>query len=137
MSAIRIGTRGSALALAQTQAVANRIAAAAGTEVELVVITTHGDTSTEPLSGLGGTGVFASALREALLNGDCDAVVHSFKDLPTARYPGLVVGATPRRADAHRLHHRGYRSGSPLARSPPHDSGPDCPPAAGRDGTTG
>jgi hydroxymethylbilane synthase len=100
VSTIRIGTRGSALALAQTQAVANRIAAAAGTEVELVVITTHGDTSKEPLSGLGGTGVFASALREALLNGDCDAIVHSFKDLPTAHYPGLVVGATPRRADA-------------------------------------
>ncbi|MEC5151793.1 hydroxymethylbilane synthase [Cryobacterium sp. GrIS_2_6] len=100
MSTIRIGTRGSALALAQTQAVANRIAATAGTDVELVVITTHGDTSKEPLSGLGGTGVFASALREALLNGDCDAIVHSFKDLPTALYPGLVVGATPRRADA-------------------------------------
>jgi hydroxymethylbilane synthase len=100
VSPIRIGTRGSALAIAQTQAVANRIAAAAGTEVELVVIKTHGDTSTEPLSGLGGTGVFASALREALLTGDCDAIVHSYKDLPTAAYPGLVVGATPRRADA-------------------------------------
>ena len=100
MSPIRIGTRGSALAIAQTQAVANRIAAAAGTEGELVVIKTHGDTSTEPLSGLGGTGVFASALREALLTGDCDAIVHSYKDLPTAAYPGLVVGATPRRADA-------------------------------------
>ncbi|MET0954925.1 MAG: hydroxymethylbilane synthase [Cryobacterium sp.] len=100
MSVIRVGTRGSALALAQTTAVANRIAAAAGVDIEIVPITTHGDVSRESLSTLGGTGVFASALRESLLNDECDVVVHSFKDLPTDVYPGLTIGATPKRADA-------------------------------------
>ncbi|TFC94273.1 hydroxymethylbilane synthase [Cryobacterium sinapicolor] len=100
MSLIRIGTRGSALALAQTTAIANRIATASGSEVEIVTITTHGDTSRESLSSLGGTGVFASALRESLLADECDVVVHSFKDLPTVAYPGLRIGATPKRADA-------------------------------------
>jgi hydroxymethylbilane synthase len=97
---IRVGTRGSALAMAQTTAIANRMATAAGAQVEIVPITTHGDTSRESLSSLGGTGVFASALREALLAGECDVVVHSFKDLPTAAHPGLAIGATPKRADA-------------------------------------
>jgi len=100
MTVIRVGTRASALALAQTQTIVNRIAASAGVEVEVVRVTTHGDTSTESLSSLGGTGVFASALREALLNDECDVIVHSFKDLPTALHPGLVIGATPKRADA-------------------------------------
>ena len=100
MSVIRVGTRGSALAMAQTTTVANRIQAATGGEVEIIPITTHGDVSRESLSSLGGTGVFASALREALLNDECDVVVHSFKDLPTEEYPGLVIGATPKRADA-------------------------------------
>ena len=100
MSVIRVGTRGSALAMAQTTAVANRIQAATSTEVEIIPITTHGDVSRESLSSLGGTGVFASALREALLNDECDVVVHSFKDLPTDPYAGLVIGATPKRADA-------------------------------------
>src|SRR5690606_36267547 len=71
-----------------------------GREVELVQITTTGDTSQESLASLGGTGVFASALREALLAGECDLVVHSLKDLPTAPVPGLRIGATPKRADA-------------------------------------
>ena len=93
---VRIGTRGSALALAQTEAVAKSL----GGDTELVVITTHGDTSQEPLENLGGTGVFAGALREALVRGECDLVVHSLKDLPTAPYPGLTIGAVPKRADA-------------------------------------
>lgn len=97
---IRVGTRGSALAMAQTTAVANRIAAASGAEIEIIPITTHGDTSRESLSSLGGTGVFATALRDALLAGECDMVVHSLKDLPTGAHPGLVIGATPKRADA-------------------------------------
>ncbi|TFD83165.1 hydroxymethylbilane synthase [Cryobacterium lactosi] len=100
MSVIRVGTRGSALAMAQTTAVANRIQAAIGGDVEIIPITTHGDVSRESLSSLGGTGVFASALREALLNDECDVVVHSFKDLPTDPYAGLAIGATPKRADA-------------------------------------
>lgn len=97
---LRIGTRGSALAMAQTGVVAEAIAKASGLTVELVPITTHGDTSRESLSQLGGTGVFASALRESLLAGDCDLIVHSLKDLPTGEHPGLVIGAVPRRADA-------------------------------------
>ena len=98
--ALRLGTRASALALAQAGAVANQIAAASGLTVELVPISTHGDRSRESLATLGGTGVFASALREALLRGECDLVVHSLKDLPTAPYDGLVIAGVPARADA-------------------------------------
>jgi hydroxymethylbilane synthase len=97
---IRIGTRGSALALAQTGAIADSIAKASGVDVDLVTVATEGDHSTASLASLGGTGVFASALREALLGGDCDLVVHSLKDLPTTPYPGLRIGAIPKRADA-------------------------------------
>lgn len=100
---IRIGTRGSALAVAQSTTIAERIAEATGDDVELVRIRTEGDRSQrtgESLASLGGTGVFASALREALLADECDALVHSLKDLPTAKHPGLVIGATPARADA-------------------------------------
>lgn len=94
--AIRIGTRGSELAIAQTRLVTAKL----GGDVELVTISTEGDRSKESLSTLGGTGVFASALRTALLDGECDAVVHSLKDLPTAAAEGLVVAAIPKRADA-------------------------------------
>src|SRR5690554_4990465 len=97
---IRIGTRRSALAMAQTGVVAEQVSRASGREVELVQITTTGDTSKESLASLGGTGVFASALREALLADECDLVVHSLKDLPTAPVSGLRIGATPKRADA-------------------------------------
>ena len=97
---VRIGTRGSALALAQTQTIANALSAKTGVEVEIITVTTHGDRSTESLSTIGGTGVFASALREALLAGECDVVVHSLKDLPTDPAPGLVIAAIPKRADA-------------------------------------
>lgn len=86
--------------MAQTGMVADQIARASGREVELVQITTAGDTSRESLASLGGTGVFASALRESLLAEECDLVVHSLKDLPTAPVTGLRIGATPKRADA-------------------------------------
>nr|WP_246140039.1 hydroxymethylbilane synthase [Protaetiibacter larvae] len=91
---LRLGTRGSALALAQAGAVAQRLGA------ELVVIESEGDRIATPLAELGGAGVFAAALREALLAGEVDAVVHSYKDLPTAPLPGLSVAAVPKRADA-------------------------------------
>jgi hydroxymethylbilane synthase len=97
---LRIGTRGSALAMAQSGDIARAITAATGLDTELVPVTTHGDVSRESLSSLGGTGVFASALREFLLRGECDIVVHSMKDLPTVAYAGLRVGAVPVRADA-------------------------------------
>lgn len=97
---IRLGTRGSALALAQSQRVADSIAARTGAAVELVTITTHGDTSTAPLASMGGVGVFVAAVREALLAGECDVVVHSLKDLPTAPHDELAITAVPKRADA-------------------------------------
>ncbi|ARC55573.1 Porphobilinogen deaminase [Frondihabitans sp. 762G35] len=100
MTALRIGTRGSALAVAQSTLVKDRLAQATGQEVELVTVTSEGDRSTESLATLGGTGVFASALREALLRDECDLLVHSLKDLPTAAHPGLELGAIPARADA-------------------------------------
>ena len=99
MTAIRLGTRGSALALAQTNTVADALRKQ-GVEVEIVTVTTEGDTSKASLASLGGTGVFASALREALLSREVDAVVHSLKDLPTAQPAGLVIGAIPKREDA-------------------------------------
>ena len=97
---IRVGTRGSALALAQTQTIADSIAARTGEEIEIVRVVTEGDTSRASLASLGGTGVFASALRDALLADECEVVVHSLKDLPTAPHPGLEIGAVPKRADA-------------------------------------
>ena len=96
---MKIGTRGSALAMAQTTTVA-RALEKSGVEVELVTITTEGDTSKASLASLGGTGVFASALRDALLGGRVDAIVHSLKDLPTAAFPGLSIAAMPKREDA-------------------------------------
>jgi hydroxymethylbilane synthase len=99
-SVIRIGTRGSALALAQTGTVARSLSGKSGRPVELVSISTEGDRSKESLASLGGTGVFASALRDALLAGECDAIVHSLKDLPTTPHEGLVIAAIPRREDA-------------------------------------
>ncbi|WP_308202068.1 hydroxymethylbilane synthase [Rathayibacter rubneri] len=96
---IRVGTRASALAVAQTRMTAGRMAAAAGVPVELVRIESDGDRMTGSLASLGGTGVFVSALRDALLAGRCDAIVHSLKDLPTAPVEGLVLGAVPERED--------------------------------------
>lgn len=97
---LRIGTRGSTLALAQTGVVAASLAKTSGLEVQIVPIASMGDQSTDSLTTLGGTGVFASALREALIAETCDLVVHSLKDLPTDPYPGLMIGAIPKRADA-------------------------------------
>ncbi|QHO70903.1 hydroxymethylbilane synthase [Marisediminicola antarctica] len=97
---IRLGTRASALAMAQSQTVADSLAKASGLPVELVPITTEGDRSKQSLSTLGGTGVFAIGLREALRDGRCDVVVHSLKDLPTAPAEGLMIAGIPKRADA-------------------------------------
>jgi hydroxymethylbilane synthase len=97
---IRLGTRASKLAVAQSQDVADRLAKASGRPVELVTVTSEGDTNRASLASLGGTGVFASALREALVAGEVDVLVHSLKDLPTAPYEGLEIAAVPRRADA-------------------------------------
>lgn len=95
---IRLGTRRSALATAQATHVADRLRAL-GHEVELVPIVTTGDTNRAPLEQIGGTGVFVSALRDALLAGEIDIAVHSLKDLPTAPEKGLTLGAIPQRED--------------------------------------
>nr|WP_211160275.1 hydroxymethylbilane synthase [Microbacterium sp. MF43] len=96
---MRIGTRGSALALTQTGMVATDLTDATGVDTELVTISTEGDRSNEPLSRAGGMGLFTGALRDALLEDRCDLVVHSLKDLPTAPHDRLVVAAIPVRED--------------------------------------
>jgi hydroxymethylbilane synthase len=96
---LRLGTRASQLALTQSQLVADALTAAGGVPVELVHVSTYGDRSAEAIAQLGGTGVFVSALRDALHAGTVDLAVHSFKDLPTAPTPGLTVAAVPPRED--------------------------------------
>lgn len=95
---LRLGTRRSELARTQSTWVAERIRAR-GVEVELVEVVTEGDVNRASLAAIGGTGVFAAALRRALLDGEVDLAVHSLKDLPVAPHPGLVVAAVPVRED--------------------------------------
>jgi hydroxymethylbilane synthase len=95
---LRLGTRGSALALAQSQLTADALTAATGRPVELVRIVTPGDRSAAPVAQLG-VGVFVSALRDALLAGEIDFAVHSYKDLPTASPGELYIAAVPQRED--------------------------------------
>lgn len=94
---LRIGTRPSKLAVAQTTTIADRLTAA-GYPCEIVTVSTSGDRSTAPVTQLG-VGVFVSALRDALTAGDIDVAVHSFKDLPTAQPAELRVAAVPTRED--------------------------------------
>lgn len=103
---LRIATRRSPLALAQARLVAAEIERAVGRRTELVEITTHGDRLKGPLNwkpasegALQPIGVFVGALRDALLAGDVDLAVHSYKDLPTGPAAGLVVAAVPNRED--------------------------------------
>jgi hydroxymethylbilane synthase len=97
---LRIGTRGSALALAQTADVARRLAAL-DHETETVVISTSGDRRTDrPFAEIGSFGVFVREIEAALLDGRIDVAVHSFKDLPSRGTSGLVVAAVPERLDA-------------------------------------
>jgi hydroxymethylbilane synthase len=94
----RLGTRGSALALAQANAVADAMRSRLTEDVELVEIVTAGDRSSAPIPQLG-VGVFVSAVRDALAAKEIDLAVHSYKDLPTAAAEGLVIAAIPLRAD--------------------------------------
>jgi len=96
---LRLGTRKSPMALAQSAAVASLIMERAGVQIELVGLTSFGDVSRAVLAQIGGTGVFVSALRQCLLAGDIDLVVHSLKDLPTAGVPGIALAAVPARDD--------------------------------------
>lgn len=98
--ALRLGTRRSKLAMAQSGQVAEAVRRLTGRPVELVEITTYGDVSREQLAQIGGTGVFVTALREALLRGEVDFAVHSLKDLPTTHPDDLALAAVPVREDA-------------------------------------
>jgi hydroxymethylbilane synthase len=95
---LRLGTRGSALAMAQSRLIAAAVERATGLPVELVEIVTSGDRSAAPVRQLG-VGVFVSALRDALAAKEIDFAVHSYKDLPTAPADGLVIAAVPVRED--------------------------------------
>lgn len=96
--AYRIGTRGSALATTQTQWVANAMTTQ-DTAFEQVIIKTKGDVTTGSLANLGGTGVFATALRQAVIDDEVDIAVHSLKDLPAKQPAELRIAAIPARAD--------------------------------------
>ena len=103
---LRLGTRGSRLALTQSGQVAEALMAAGapgegsgGLSIDLVTVRTDGDGDRTPLRQLGGVGVFAARLRHALLDGEVDLVVHSFKDLPTQPVEGLEVICVPSRED--------------------------------------
>lgn len=95
---LRLGTRASALATTQSGHVADALRAL-GHEVELVLVSTEGDVNRAPLAQMGGTGVFVSALRDALLADTCDFAVHSLKDLPTTPAEGITLAAIPLRED--------------------------------------
>jgi hydroxymethylbilane synthase len=96
---LRLGTRRSALAMAQSGMIATLLRDQVGCTVDLVPIVTAGDRSSADISQIGGTGVFVSALRDALLANEIDLAVHSLKDLPTATPAGLVLAAVPARED--------------------------------------
>jgi hydroxymethylbilane synthase len=96
---LRLGTRGSPLALAQAGWIARQLRAQSGRPTVLLTVATPGDESTAPIERLGTTGVFTTTLRQELLRGTVDIVVHSCKDLPTAPVPGLQVAAFPARED--------------------------------------
>lgn len=99
MESFRVGTRGSRLAMRQSTTAAEALADLGGLDYELVTIRSEGDVLTGPLSQLGGTGVFATALRKALFDVDIDVAVHSLKDLPAKDVEGLNIAAVPERAD--------------------------------------
>ncbi|MDN5572295.1 MAG: hypothetical protein L0G22_13740, partial [Propionibacteriaceae bacterium] len=93
---LRLGTRGSELARTQSGLIADALTAL-GHDVELITIRSEGDVTAASLVDAGGLGVFAAALRRALLAGEVDLAVHSLKDLPTAAVPGLTLAAIPAR----------------------------------------
>ena len=92
-SVIRIGTRGSLLATTQAGTVRDQLIEL-GYRAELVIITTDGDRSAQPVAEIG-VGVFTAALREAIAAGVVDMAVHSYKDLPTAPDGRFVIAAVP------------------------------------------
>jgi len=100
MNHLRIGTRRSSLAVAQSRQVADAIRAQNGdVTTELVEIVTTGDQTTSPLADVGGKGLFTEQLEDALRGGSIDLAVHSAKDLPTYLDGDLTISAVPRRQD--------------------------------------
>jgi hydroxymethylbilane synthase len=96
---LRIGTRASALARAQSELVAARLRERLGVDTTLVDIVSDGDRTQAPLAEIGGTGVFVAAVRDAVASGAVDIAVHSLKDLPTAPDTRLTLAAVPTRED--------------------------------------
>ena len=100
MNTLRLGSRGSQLALFQARLVAERLTSAGGPACDIIVIKTSGDRLQErPLSEIGGKRLFVKEIEDALLNGDVDLAVHSSKDMPAALPDGLEVGAVLERED--------------------------------------
>jgi hydroxymethylbilane synthase len=116
-ASVRLGTRASRLALAQSSMLRELLLVELGETVELVSVKTEGDASTIPIEEMGDTGVFVNALRDALLGGEIDVAVHSYKDLPTTPVPGLTVAAVPMREDPRDV--LVARDGHTLASLPP------------------
>jgi hydroxymethylbilane synthase len=120
-AAVRLGTRTSALAIAQTERVIELLGIAwPGISCELVAIVTQGDRSQasgKPLPEIGGKGLFTQELEQALRKREIDIAVHSLKDLPTEEAPGLVLGASCLRDDARDV--LVARDGLTLAELPP------------------
>ncbi|WP_106507647.1 hydroxymethylbilane synthase [Brachybacterium timonense] len=96
---IRVGTRGSLLARTQSRSAIDALTAGIDARVELVEVRTQGDVDRRPLATIGGTGVFVTAVRQALLDGEVDVIVHSCKDLPTAPADGITLACIPPRED--------------------------------------
>ncbi|HUJ05706.1 MAG TPA: hydroxymethylbilane synthase [Streptosporangiaceae bacterium] len=96
---LRLGSRKSPMAMAQSGHVADLLTARTGRAVQIVGLSTFGDVSKAQLAQIGGTGVFVSTLRHGLLSGEIDLAVHSLKDLPTGADPRLVLAAVPPRDD--------------------------------------
>jgi hydroxymethylbilane synthase len=96
---LRLGSRRSPMAVTQSELVADMITERTGRRVEIVGVTTLGDVSRAQLTQIGGTGVFVSALREALLAGEVDLAVHSLKDLPAGPAKNITLAAVPPRDD--------------------------------------
>jgi hydroxymethylbilane synthase len=111
--ALRLATRGSALALAQSRLVVDGLRAAwPDLRVELVTVLTEGDRRRDvPAAALGGKGIFTAAVQAAVLDGRADLAVHSAKDLPAAQVPGLVLAAVPLRDDPRDMLVSRYRLG--------------------------
>jgi hydroxymethylbilane synthase len=100
MTTLKLGTRGSQLALFQANTTAALLKAHAGIDCEIVIIKTSGDRLAEaPLSEIGGKRLFVKELEDSLLAGDIDLAVHSSKDLPAVLPPGLTIGAVLPRED--------------------------------------